>query len=469
MTTPRAFFAWPTAASMLYLISAACLLGGAAYVLAPGSADEERFIERFAMLGTVFAYVGALTGLALLLCRWQPANDDAVALLALLSLFLPGMHAGLGTIASAAPLLTVFLGLGGLFAAGGCVWLIQKRVTGPWGWHLLLPLAAIQAWNALSPGILGLTYRELGVTPEQLLASWLPGWWLHIAAGCWLVVAARNTSLTDDDEPLIRQASLRWLLCLLALTASGLHQWLLGYAFNLGLGVLDLGAAMIVVALLLDLAARRVFHVNPAHVAVCEVFLGLWATVAVGTASFAAKPDQLLWLVCYPPLILGAGGMALAFIAWRDRQLGSALAAAVWLLGVTFTWGITADHSGGNWHALGAGVLVLAVLIVALPWKAPPGLALMAGTVLLLAGWLHPSLWPAVVTTAASLAHAWYHRRPLLAGVGGLPLASRGCMHLADVLRAAGGWLAVGAAFALLAAGTWLNWRRAHPAQHTTE
>lgn len=79
--TLRSFLAWPAGASLLYLVSAALLLGGSAIVLAPGSADEGRIAERIALLTTVEIYVAAITGLAALVCRWKPGNGDAVALL----------------------------------------------------------------------------------------------------------------------------------------------------------------------------------------------------------------------------------------------------------------------------------------------------------------------------------------------------------------------------------------------------
>jgi hypothetical protein len=461
MSTRTAFIGWPSSASFLYLVSAACLLGGAAYVLAPGAADEARIVERFAMLGTVQVYVAALAGLALLLCRWQPGNEDAEALVVLLSLFLPGMHAGLGTIASTAPWTALALGVGGLCGSTGWMLLIQRRVTGLWGWQILAPLAVVQAWNALAPGVLGVTYHAVGVAPEQLLGAWLPGWWLQVAAGVWLVWQATGSATpVDADCPLVRRESLRWFLIILAWMASGLHQWLLGYAFNLGLGVLDFCAAIMLTGLLIVVVLRRFDLVDLRSLAVCEAFAGFWCTLAVTNVRFSATPDHLLSLACYPPLLLGGAGVALLLLAWRTRHVGTAVAATVWLLGTVFTWGITADHVDPNWQALGTATLTLAALVLALPWSAPPALVFCASIALLLAGWMHPSLGPAILTALAGVAHAWHRRKVAFAGVGGLPLALRGLTHVPDLLRAAGGWCGVVAAFVLLAVGAWISWRR---------
>ena len=243
----RSFLAWPAGASLLYLISAAFLLGGAAIVLAPGSADEGRIAERVSLLFTVEIYVAAIAGLAALVCRWKPGNGDAVALLVLMALFLPGMNAGLATIATQHPLIAVLVGGVGLVLAGGYLTLIQRRVTGRWSWALLAPLLVMQAWHALSPGLLGLVYAS-DTTPTALLSAWLPGWWLVIASGFALVSAALSPSAHGDSAQetasslpsapsvvTVSSNGLRWMLAVVAVAAGGLHQWLLTYSLNLGL------------------------------------------------------------------------------------------------------------------------------------------------------------------------------------------------------------------------------------------
>lgn len=136
------------------------------------------------------------------------------------------------------------------------------------------------------------------------------------------------------------------------------------------------------------------------------------------------------------------------------------MSAAVWLLGAVFTWGSTADHDVANWLALGTAVLLLAALVLILPRRAPRLLELMASGVLLLAAWFHPGLAPAALTALVGIIHAWQHRRPLFAGVSSMPLTVRGLLYIPELLRAAGGWIAVGMAFLLLALGAWLSWRR---------
>lgn len=465
MNALRSFLAWPAGASLLYLLSAACLLGGAALVLAPGTGDEARAVERFTALGTVAVYVAALAGLAALVCRWKPGNGDAVALLVLLALFLPGMHAGLGTIASHFPHATLALGAGGLALALGAGHQLQRRVTGRWDWRLIAPLGLLTAWNAVAPGLIGLAYRD-DVRPETLLAVWLPGWWLVLAGGGWLAFTAHRAE-PSAAGPVVVSSGLRWILTAIAVLATGLQQWALGYAFNLGLSAWDLLGVVIVLAVLLDLLARRWDLVPPGVLASAEAIAGMACSAAALSGDFAAEPSTPLWLACYPPVLLGFGGLALLAIAWRFGEMRTAVAASAWLLGCIASWGITADQTHANWRAVAIAVYVLALLVVTLPKEAPRLVGACAVILTVLASVAHGGLLVVTVCALAFAIRGFRARSRAAALPGAIPMSVLVVQYLPQLLRlleAAGGWLGVGAAFALLATGAWVSWRRAQAA-----
>lgn len=462
MNAFRSFLAWPAGASLLYLLSAACLLGGAALVLAPGAGDEARAMERFTALGTVTTYVAALAGLAALVCRWKPGNGDAVALLVLLALFLPGMHAGLGTIASHFPLATLALGAGGLTLALGAGHQLQHRVTGAWGWRLTVPLALLTAWNALAPGLIGVAYRD-DVRPETLLGVWLPGWWLVLAGSAWLAFTAHRAT-PSESGPTVGSTGLRWILTAVAVLATGLHQWALGYAFNLGLGAWDLLGVVIALALLLDVLARRWGLLTDGMLAGCEALLGIGCALAALSGDFAAAPISPVWLACYPPVLLGLGGLALLVIAWRFAEMRTAGAAIIWLLGCIASWGITAEQHHANWWALAIALYLLALLIVMLPKEAPRLGGAFAVILVVFASLEHGGPLVVAACALAFTVRGFRARSRVAALPGAIPLSVQVVHYLPQLLTllaAAGGWLGVGAAFALLATGAWVSWRRA--------
>jgi len=456
----RSFLSWPAGASLLYLASAAFLLGGSAIVLAPGSADEGRIAERIALLTTVDIYVTAITILAALVCRWKPGNGDAVALLVLMALFIPGMNAGLATIATQHPLTSLVLGGIGLVLAGGYVELVQRRVTGRWNWAVLAPLLAMQAWHALAPGLLGLVYAH-DITPATLFNAWIPGWWLVIASGFALVAAALTTAPSTTAQPAVTTNGLRWMLAVVAVVAGGLHQWLLTYSLNLGLNGWDLLGLLVIVLLLVDVLLRRWGHPVSGALPYVEGALGIAATVIAYSGCYATNASLAPSIICYPPLTLALGSVALLGIAYRFRDQDSGWAALVWLLGAVFTWGITADQAHAN-YLLGTGVIfvVLCFIIAFAPHRPWMVIALL---VVLCGSSLYPEWGPALIASAAVISRALRTRHAATGATCIAPLLTHGGGWIPGLISAAGGWLAVAAAFTLLGVGGWVSWRRAQP------
>ena len=502
----RLFLSWPAGASLLYLVSAACLLGGAALVLAPGSGDEGRILERITMLATVEVYVAAIAALAALVCYWKPGNGDAVALLVLMALFVPGMNAGLSTIATHQPLTALALGISGLALAAGYAALVQQRVTGWWGWKIAGPLVVMQTWHAISPGMLGLAYGS-NTVPESLISAWLPGWWMVIASGWTLAgfalyakpserIAAPTelipehvqiaepiltTEQAPDDDlfvkahlrlpndqmltvtpPTVATNGLRWMLATVAVVAGGLHQWLLTYSLNLGLTGWDLFALIVITLVLIDVLLRQWKLNAPGLLPILETIAGVIAIFIARSGSYVADPTAFGGIICYPPLVLVLGGVALLIIAWRDRDRGSLVAATCWCMGALLTWGITADHLEMNTKLAGAAGFVLLCFVIAFaPHRRWLWLALL---VILFVGTTHPE-WGAALITAAAVISRGIRTRSIATGATSLaPLLAHSGGWIPGALSfiaAAGGWLAIIAAFVLLGGGAWVSWRRA--------
>ena len=88
------FLAWPAASSLVFLLSAASLLGGVWGILAPGIDDSARIGERFAAVGILHLYQVALLAVGWLLCRWRGGNPDAIGIAVLVACFAIGSGGG---------------------------------------------------------------------------------------------------------------------------------------------------------------------------------------------------------------------------------------------------------------------------------------------------------------------------------------------------------------------------------------
>ena len=514
---PSSFFGLPSAASLLYLLSAACLLGGAALVLAPGGADEGRVLERLAMIGTCLLYQGALLAVAVLVCRWRHGNDDAIALSALLAALAGGGAATLDTVAYHRPDTALALGLVGAVIAGTAGVALVRRISGPWPMGVPVALVVVLGIDHLLPGLLGWA-AAAGVRPDDLLLRWNVGWYGVLAAGLALVVCAYRArpAISDQHEPLVRRSALRWSLALVVLGSAGLHLWLLSYALDLPVAWCDVVPLAVLVLAAIDVLAWRWCGAAVAPLAVVHAALALLLVLTTTTNG---------WKVPLPgtdlipgPWWLMAGGAALA--AWMRREAGYALVAACWLALGAAT--LTSTMGNPVFQPSAAGLVLIGGLALTAAWLRSPrlaaavvavawfGAAMMqpqaawlashglfpgavaifgaAGAVLVLAAW-RPALVPhnllgvcailvagslmALTIPEASVLHAPYLASVIAALCGaGLgwrtgrheawipPLLPLGC-QVPMLLYTHLAWFAVIAAFGLLGVGVVVSWHTA--------
>nr|MBA3939429.1 hypothetical protein [Planctomycetota bacterium] len=278
----RAFIAWPGAASLITLLSAACLLGGAWGLLAPTIGDPAQVTGRLAVSGILATYLAALLGVVWAMCRWQPANPDGIAASVVGAAFTIAAGLTLDLVATDRPYITLLLGAGGLglSVVAWRTWnraTIRPAATGPAGpgtaeepatpRALRLPLLLIAGWSFLWPGAMGLNaaLTPVGAAgPDRGLAPmtlWLPGWWLVLAAALLLVVAlARGAApWSAAERGFLARPAMRWVQALVMLAAAGLHQFVLGYTAGLDLAWSDfapLAALLLIVGSELRAAAR---------------------------------------------------------------------------------------------------------------------------------------------------------------------------------------------------------------------
>ncbi len=514
------FLSLPTGTSMIFLLSAACILGGVWAVAAPIFADPEQLPSWFGILGVVHGYEAALLVVALLLNRWQRGNPDAIGLGVVIAAFVVGSSVVLDTVSIGAPGWTLVCGVTGLLLAVGKGVALGRSAGGLRTSRLLLGgVSMLLAWNGLWPGLLGL--YAANALPLEAWRLWLPGWWLTLAGGALLLagVVRDNRPEVERGAPFVLRGTMRWIMGFVVLACSGIHQYSLGYTHSLPLVASDfLPLAMLLCLGLGEMRARAFAN----HAFADGAIAGL--PVAMGVLAMCCGEPGLalespLSAVSYPPLVLAASAGLCAWLGWRRSQPALHAVAFLAALAATWTWG--AEQPGHGFNHLSAAtalavilaalawrfrsprvamsaVIAISVLVTALPavqhrldqWEIawPCALLALAG-----AGALAVCLrWPRAFSTAvprmAALAlvagmmvvffkdHSPWHA-PLLgtailvAGLaasswrlgdgwvslpGGLP----GAAVLPQLLPDNKGWLAIWVAFALLAIGAFASYRR---------
>ena len=231
------FLAWPGGASVLYLVSAACLLGGVGMILAPAAGLEDRIAERLAMVGTVLTYTGALLGVACLVCHWRRDHDDAVALSVLLALFLVANVAPLAVLTHQETWLVACLALVSLAGGLACAWIWQRSVGRPLPLPVQVGGGLLLVGTAIHPVLISLGVKwATKPVPGELLAWWQAG---QVVLGLGMLVlwigGVLQTSSSDwPRTSRIRSRNLPWILALVVAAAAAIQSWLVSYTACLG-------------------------------------------------------------------------------------------------------------------------------------------------------------------------------------------------------------------------------------------
>ena len=441
------FLAWPSGGSLLYLISAACLLGGAGLALAPGGGHEERLVERLAMTGIVALYTSALLGVACLVCHWRRDHEDSIALSVLLALFLVAAGAPLDVLALERPGLVA--GLGVLLTAGTCsiarIW--SRRVGSPLPRTLATSGACLLLGAIGAPVTIGLVTYAVGRVDSELLRIW---WQLPTALvtggllGLWLAL-----SRTPSASPWPRPAALRhpgfpWVLALIVGAAACAQVWLISYTASLGLGWADILVPVVALLLALDALLLRSTALSSRTLVCCWLI----PTGIVAWLQGAGSTDPWHVPLAHPALAAALGAAGQAWRAWRTRDLSRAMLAVVWASCATSGWGAWEDRP--EFHGLAAGSVLFAGLAGLTLIARHPHLAVttvIVGT-LGLASQAHPALGTLLLALGIQLLvlHLVFRERlPDIILLVGALATTIGCSGLLPGVID-GGWSAAGIA-----------------------
>jgi len=377
MTVPIALRRWLrllTRGSPLYLLSAACILYGISEIIVPLYAGPDLpKTEKFYCLGAINLYEIALLTVALIVISYRHATDDAISLVALIGTFLVASAAALNTVAPAAPMLAIGIGLLGIGLAVGKLWLLGRCVIRQLSNWPLAAISVLLLWNFLAPGVLGRCLAN-DVIGSDLVQVWAGGWWLCLIAGTVLVVGAMRLpagrlTQRDPSTPLLRSELMRWLFASLLLTVSFLHAYAQPWAFFLPIRSWDLLPATGVLAMLaIALRHGLGWTKNDYDLGIALVPLFL-AAIVLGSGTYTFDDSAGLGLISYPPAFAAVMSVALAAAAWRLRRHGLLPVAAVSLVFAAAAFGVKPGASPAiaslNWPAATASLGVTMVVLAA--------------------------------------------------------------------------------------------------------
>jgi hypothetical protein len=358
------FFSYPAVSSIIFLLSALCLLGGAYTVFAGLGDDDLQLPQRFAMVAAVHGYELALGIVAIILCSFQRANNDAIGPLILAAAFLIGSSVTLDLVSIDAPWWTLSIGFTSLAILLGKYRALRYLDNMPATNWWLMPLLGLAAFNLLYPGLLGL---QRHYSDSSLYTQWwyFPAWMAMLLCAVFFLVglAQENDLHSDRYRPLIRRALFRWILGMIIVACSAVHLFVLGFVQNIDV---SLGELLPFIGVLAVMSVGLRYRAAQRHWSGDNVILWL-PIMAAGLAIYWEDVGFLSnvhgdYGVLTPSIFcLLYAGMLL--MHWRHtgqfHYYSAALAAVV---GSVWWWGADANLLSWNYHAC---ILAMSGVLVA--------------------------------------------------------------------------------------------------------
>ncbi|NUM37015.1 MAG: hypothetical protein HUU50_20940 [Candidatus Brocadiae bacterium] len=356
------FWQWKASAGVLYLLSAACLLVGATMVIAPIYSHPELILEQFYLIGTLNLYQGMLLGVAILVCYWKKGNDDAISLSALIGIFLVACSVALDTITLDFPTVTAILGLAGIIFASINFYFLQRYVLGTIEKYFFLPIFLLIITNFLIPACIGFSMRNKMMLRAEMLSQVSLGLTLIAGLRLWFLTyrIPEQKKIPTNSMPFLHTVIMRWVLAIIILAASLIHQYTLRCPCDLAIKFGDILPALGILTLIYLGLAHRMSNINKT-IAVIPLLLAL---CAMFNNSYTLFQELGPAIVCYPPVFLMLMAFALSICAWRYAQKWLYYLSILYVLGaIPFLHATPKMFVSPNYALLAAGLTIFSLFL----------------------------------------------------------------------------------------------------------
>jgi len=460
--------------SILYCLSAACIMYGLCQIIGPKLATSVNLLETLPCIMAVNLYELALIGILLLIVLCRNVLDDAIFILVLIAVFLVTSGLTLGTITPGNPKMCIVIGMVCVVLGVGKLYVLRRYIGVPFAFLTFIGMTVFLLWNFLVTPIMALAF-DRGVWPDDIRLQWLVGW-LVLLVGALMILADAIRSKRDVERqpavetPFIRKPAMVWVFALVLLGGGCYYQYAIGYMFVVETALGDyLPLAAICALLAVELVGcfgKRYMRIGDV-VACVPLALTVLAILGRNVSAGWGLSIELLW---YPPVMLAVCCGIILVQAVACRRESFYYVAIAYALGVLLTFGYSPESATElNWTLCGGGVFAI-VLTLGIMKR---NINLCFGAVVLLAGGLgmsdelghfarsHGLTIPGAITCVAGLGAAAVCLIFAEKAHKGMILFAGICLMVAifDYQSRSLGWKDLGilAVIAALSAGLWLR------------
>ena len=311
---------WKAGPSFFYILSAACILLGAAMITIPLYENSNLLAKRFYLVGVLHGYEIALLCVSLLVCRWKKSNSDAISLVCLLGIFIIGSSISLDTVSVEFAKITLIIGIISLLFVFLKLHLLFKKILGNNNIFLFIALIILLLPNFIMPGILGLALKKGFSTNQQLIPIWSFGWFSTILSGILLVFIAQKTSVQDIEndktKPFLSRRTMQWIFSLIVFAGTICHQYTMSFSFDLEISPGNI-LPIVIIGIFLGFEFKRVLQKK----LVIDDLLWILSPIVLAFVTASNKPAQSAYeLASYPAILLGVTGACILAVHFSKRS-----------------------------------------------------------------------------------------------------------------------------------------------------
>lgn len=356
-----------TGGSILYCLSALSIIYGIARNLGPILARTDVLRDAYPCLAALNIYEIALLGVLVFIVVRKKVTDDAISLVVLVALFLVGSGLTLSTVANSGHRVSLLIGVSCFFLGVAKLHVLKRYVGLVVNLGSFAGLTVILAWNFGSGPLLARS-AALGAVGR---GDWIFSFMFLIAGGLIVFVAAQSSGNKSEGHaaktsPFLYRPAAKLVFVSILLVAGAIHQYALGYVFEVRSDAGDYlpivsVASLIAVQLSINIRSRA--DLLEAGIAIVPfAFCGY----AVLSKSVLATPSLGAETIWHPPFILGLTGAAVFWVWHRARSPYLLGVCGAYLLGVTLTFGFSPGRPLDlNWQLSGA-LLISGLLLIGL-------------------------------------------------------------------------------------------------------
>lgn len=306
-----------------------------------------------------------LLGILLVSVLWRHVLDDAICLVILVALFLVASGMTLGVVAPSGLDICLIIGVICVGLGGIKLWVLHSAVGMTFRIPSLIGVFLILIWNFLGSSLMARPLMALASTDEIRRNQWTWGWLLLLGGTTLVWIDAIHTTYTsavEDKErpPFLQHPAMVWLFVLVLWVGSGFHQYGIAYMLAIDYQAGDFLPWM-AIGMFLLVEWIRSLGKSFGHLELGLLLLPLFAVLWAMYNGKTVLIDQIdSGLFYFPPLILGACGMATLVITILHSRPRGLKVTAAYGLGTLLTF--NPSHSF-NWLLAGIGLISMLILL----------------------------------------------------------------------------------------------------------